>query len=207
MKSLAKESEMTKTVAMLLALILAACGSASQAGPKTSNPPLKPKAEPKPDPAETKPMEIEGRTLKLNQMQIRITLSDGAAWKAGAGLDAEGTAHLALKCPDWEAQMDMYGTGVPDADAQKVAGILQTMMASDANLSNVSVPADEGHGRWAMALDFTADGKAMRGYAAVMPHPSKPDVYLLVSAFAPAATADAFLKEVRATLDTVAPLK
>ena len=199
---------MTRTVAMLLALTVAACGSASQAGPKTSNPPMKPepKPDPKPDPAEKAPMEIEGRTLKLNQMEIRVTLSGGAAWKAGAGLDAEGTAHLALRCEDWEAQMDMYGTLVPDADAKKVAGILQTMMANDANLSNVSVPSDEGHGRWALTLDFTANGKAMRGYAAVMAHPSKPDVYLLASAFAPAANADAFLKELRATLDTVAKL-
>jgi|GEM_PF-2254970 len=199
---------MTRTVAMLLALTLAACGSASQAGPKTSNPPMKPepKPDPKPDPAEKAPMEIEGRTLKLNQMEIRVTLSGGASWKAGAGLDAEGTAHLALRCEDWEAQMDMYGTLVPDADAKKVAGILQTMMANDANLSNVSVPSDEGHGRWALTLDFTANGKAMRGYAAVMAHPSKPDVYLLTSAFAPAANADAFLKELRATLDTVAKL-
>ena len=199
---------MTRTVAMLLALTVAACGSASQAGPKTSNPPMKPeppKAKPA-DPAEKPPMEAEGRTLKLNQMEIRVTLSGGAAWKAGAGLDAEGTAHLALRCEDWEAQMDMYGTVVPDADAKKVAGILQTMMANDANLSNVSVPADEGHGRWALTLDFTANGKAMRGYAAVMAHPSKPDVYLLASAFAPAANADAFLKELRATLDTVAKL-
>jgi len=201
---------MTRTVAMLLALTLAACGSASQAGPKTSNPPLKtaaPKPDPKPDPAETKPMDVEGRTLKLNQMEIRITLSQGASWKAGAGLDGEGVAHVELKCPDWEAQMDMYGAGVPDADAKKVAGILQTMMASDANLTNVSPPTDEGHGRWAMTVDYTLDGKAMRGYAAVMAHPSKPDVYLLASAFAPAADADAFLKELRATLDTVAPLK
>jgi len=198
---------MTRTVAMLLALTVAACGSASQAGPKTSNPPLKPKAEPKPDPAEKPPMEIEGRTLKLNQLEIRITLSDGAAWRARANLDAEGTAHLTLLGPDLEAQMDMYGTAVPDADAQKVAGILQTMMASDANLSNVTLPTDEGHGRWAMTLDFTADGKAMRGYAAVMAHPSRPGVYLLVSAFVPASNADAFLKELRATLDTVAPLK
>src|SRR5688572_13709002 len=161
MESLSRRMEMSRILATLMALTLAACGSASPAGPKTSNPPMKP--EPKPDPAEKQPMEIEGRTLKLNQMEIRVTLSGGAAWKAGAGLDAEGTAHLALNCPDWEAQMDMYGTAVPDADAQKVAGILQAMLAKNADLSNVTAPVDEGHGRWAMTLDFAADGKPMRG--------------------------------------------
>lgn len=199
---------MTRTVAMLLAVTLAACGSASPAGPKTSNPPMKPeppKAKPA-DPAEKPAMEVEGRTLKLNQLDIRITLSGGAAWKAGAGVDAEGTAHLALHCPDWEAQMDMYGTIVSGASAKKVAGMLQAMLAKSADLSNVTAPSDEGHGRWAMTLDFADDGKAMRGYAAIIPHPSKPDVYLHASAFAPASNADAFLKELRATLDTVAKL-
>jgi hypothetical protein len=199
---------MTRILALLLTLTVAACGSASTAGPKTTNPPLKkdpPKADPKADADEKPPMEVEGRTLKLNQLACRITLSD-IRWKAAVGLDGKGVAHLSLTSPDLEGEMDMHGQLIPGVSAQKIAEAQQAMMAKEPDLKNVSAPLDEGKGRWAVTVELTIDGNARRGYLAVIAHPVIPDAYLIAMGIVAPAKADEFLKELRATLDTLAPL-
>ncbi len=198
---------MTRLVATLLTLTLAACGSASSAGPKTSNPPLKAEPpKPAPDPAEKPPIEQDGLTLKLNHLAVRITLTP-APWKGGSSVDDKGTAHLILLRPDLEGAMDLHGAIVPGASAKDIADGQRALMAKDPDFSSVSATLDEGHGRYAVEIEMTKDGKTSRGYLAILKHPVIPDAYLVANAFVPAANAGAFLKDIRAVLDTVAPLE
>lgn len=197
---------MMRTLAVLCALTLAACGSASSAGPKTSNPPLKtepPKA--KPDPAEKPPIEQDGLTLKLNQLACKITMT-AAPWKGGSWVDQGGSAHLTLERPDLEGEIDMFGAVIPGESAKAIVDGQQAKMSQDKDFAPVSATLDEGHGRYALTAELNKDGKTTRLYLAVIPHPAIPDAYLVVMGRVSAPNADAFLKEVRTVLDTVAPL-
>lgn len=196
---------MTRTVALLLAVMLAACGSASQAGPKTSNPPLKPKAEP---PAKTDPGEDlvvqEGLTLKFPKLAFKMTMTK-APWKGNITQDKDGSIQIAFEREDLESILLLMPIAGPGVNAQMIAENQHQLASKDATLTSSAVVAETG-GRWAFTIDRTVDGVGHRTYLAVLPHPSIPDAYLVAVGEGKAATSDAFLKEVRAVLDTVAPL-
>lgn len=197
---------MTKIVAMLVALTLAACGSASTAGPKTSNPPLKkepPKADPAP-PAQDE-VEVDGFTLKIKPLEFRITMTT-APWQGKPHRADDGQLRIILERPDLEGMLFLGAIRAENASSQAVVETHHAALAQNQSVSNLSAVTAENGGRYAFTADGTEDGKVTRVYVAASPHPTTPGAYVLSMGFVPAANADAFLKDVRASLDTIAPL-
>lgn len=195
---------MSRILAVLMALTSAACGSASTAGPKTTNPPLK-KAPPKAaDPAEKPEVEQDGLTLKFNKLAFRMTMTP-AGWKGGIQRDDDGSAHIMLLRPDLEGVLVLIPIAAKGETAKSIAENQRQLASQDASYA-VAAVVDEGKGRHAFTIDRMADGKPARTYLGVVPHPVVPDAFLVAVAHAPTSNADAFLKDVRAVLDSIAPL-
>lgn len=197
---------MTRTVAMLLALTLAACGSASSAGPKTSNPPLKPapKPEPSPDPSGKDLVEQDGMTLKFKLLGFKLTMTP-SPWKGNVAQQDDGSLLITFKRDDLGAMVVIFPLSAKGASAKAIAEKEHASVSNEPNLTLTPV-VDDGKGRWAFTGDRAVDGKDYRTYLTVAPHPSVADGYLLVVAHSSKDASDAFLKEVRTILDSLAPL-
>ena len=194
---------MTKILALLMVITLAACGSASTAGPKTSNPPLKkepPKAKPAPGGDE---VEVEGFTLKIKSLEFQITMTT-APWQGKSARSNDGQLQVILERPDLEGML-FLGAIRAQTDAKGIVEAHQAALTQK-GLANVSAVEAENGGRYAFTADATEDGKTSRVYVSAIPHPKASGAYVLAMAFVPVANADAFLKDVRASLDTIAPL-
>ncbi len=195
---------MTRTVAMLLAVMLAACGSASQAGPKTSNPPPK-KAPPaaKAEPSDDLVVQ-EGMTLKFPKLAFKMTMTK-APWKGNVSQDKDGSIQIAFEREDLSSVLLLMPIAAPGVNAQAIADNQHQLAGKDASLTSSAVAAESG-GRYAFTIDRTVDGVPHRTYLAVLPHPSVPDAYLVAVGEGLTSTSDAFLTDVRAVLATGAPL-
>src|SRR5690348_10691533 len=161
--------EMTRTVAMLLALTVAACGSASKAGPKTTNPPLKtaePKPEPKPDPAED--VEVDGFTLKIKKLDFKITMTT-APWQGKSHTSDDGQFQVILERPDLGGMMFLGAMRAKDTSAQKIVDSYRADLSQKPELSNFTAVTAENAGRYAFTADGMEDGKASRVYIAASP--------------------------------------
>jgi len=196
---------MTRIVATLTVLALAACGSASKAGPKTSNPPLTPDTTAKktPDPAEKPAVEQDGLTLKFNQLAFRLTLTP-APWKGNLAREQDGSTRIVLLRPDAEAVLVLIPIHAPGESAKAIADDQHAKASKEPHITTAPVAA-EARGRHAFTGDRTDDGVASRTYLAVSPHPSIADAYIVAVAQMKVDAADAFLAEVRAVLDSIAP--
>lgn len=198
---------MMRTLAVLCALTLAACGSASKAGPKTTNPPLAkpdPATQPAP-PAEDEDVVVDGFTLKIKKLGFQITMTE-SPWE-GKTDRSSGSIRIVLARPDLGALLLLIPIKADGMTAQSIAEDQQTKAAQQPDLSAVTPVAAESNGRYAFTGDRTEDGKTSRTYLAVLPHPTIAGAFIVAVGQMPADKADAFLKDVRASLDTVAPLK
>jgi hypothetical protein len=196
---------MTRILALLAALTLAACGSASTAGPKISNPPLK-KEPPtaKADPAEKPAMEQDGMDLKFNPLGFKVTMTP-SPWKAAVAREDGGSLRIVLLRPDIEAVLVLIPVHAPGESAKSIAENQQAMAGKEPGVAAGAVAAENG-GRYAFTAERTDGQDVTRAYLGVLPHPSIPDAYVVGVAQAKAPVADAFLAEVRAVLDSAAPL-
>ena len=198
---------MQKILATLAITLMAACGSAAQTGPRTSNPPVAqaPKAEP---PAEAQPAppettDVSGATVTLRGVDFQLTMTK-APWKVANGQG--GGSSIVFIRPDIPASMMIIAIKKPGTDAKGVIEEAQRQ-AKSGGLAIVEAPTDEGAGRWAFIADGQEGGKPVRTYAAAVPHPVTKDAYLVFIAACDPKDADAFLKDVRAVEDTVGPIK
>lgn len=200
---------MQKILATTLILLMAACGSASQTGPKTSNPPLtagqRPKA-PKPDAPkdEPPPIEQDGLTLKFNHLGFKITMTP-SAWKGHYSEDPKEGARIAFDRDDLTSVLLIIPVVAKDTDAKAIADDQHDKAAKDATLTVSAVSVESG-GRYVFTIDRVQDGVPHRTYLAVTAHPSISDAYIIGVAEGTTSTSDAFLKEVRAVLDSIASL-
>lgn len=199
---------MQKLLATTLILLMAACGSASQTGPKTTNPPLtagqRPKAA-KPDTPtrEKPPLERDGLTLKFNHLAFQITMTP-AAWKGHYEEGKDGT-RIAFERADVSSVFLLIPIAAPNSSAKAIADDQHDKAVQNPDLTVGAVAAEPG-GRYAFVIDRIDDGVPHRTYLAVSPHPSLPDAYIVGVAEGTTSTSDAFLKEVRMVLDSIKAL-
>jgi len=196
---------MQKILATLAIMILAACGSAAQTGPKTSNPPLAKEPAPKTDDAQKPPMERDGLTLKFTHLAFQITMTP-SPWKGNYTEDPNNGAQIAFERDDLSSVLLIMPVAAKNLSAQGLADDQHQKAMKDASLTVGAVTAENG-GRYAFTIDRMADGVAHRTYLAVTPHPSLPDAYIVGVAEGTTSTSDAFLKEVRTVLDSISPIK
>lgn len=197
---------MTRIIAMLLAVTLAACGSASQAGPKTSNPPLKADPAPKPDPAAKPPVEEDGLLIKFNIFGFSLTLSNDQ-WAGKGQKGADGNLYILFSRKDAKLMLLMLPVGIPGTDAKSIAEDQQKTFAGDAT-NTVSPVEQEANGRWRFTLVSKADdGTIGKGRMSVQPLPGgKPDRYLFALVMAPEAEYDKLIGEAMSLLDSLKAL-
>jgi len=195
-----------RTLAVLFAVTLAACGSASSAGPKTSNPPLKPDPATQPaPPAEDEDVAVDGFNLKVKKLGFQITLTT-APWEGKTDRE-NGGFRIVLSRPDLGGMLLLIPVREENGTAQAMAEALRTKASQQPDLTSVTPVAAEGKGRYAFTGDRVLDGKPMRSYLGIHPHPTLPGAFIFAIAHVPADKADAFLKDVRTSLDTIAPLQ
>lgn len=196
---------MQKIFATLAIMFMAACGSAAQTGPKTSNPPLAKQPAPADDGAQKPPVEIDGLTLKVNALDFQMTMT-AAAWSGKLDPQQNGSLRLVFMRKDIQAVMLVIPIRADKETAKSIAEN-QLKAAQGQNLT-VSALATEGNGRYAFTADSAAgDADPTRTYFGVMPHPQVNDAYLIFVATSAPKDSDAFLKEVRTIADSVGPIK
>lgn len=194
---------MRKLVIAFMALILAACGSASSAGPATSNPPLKkepPKAEPR-----KPPVEQEGLTIKFNALGFSLTLPNDQ-WGGKAERGQDGNLYLLFMKRDSKMLMVLAPLDAPGIDAKGIADSQRANFSKDP-ANTVGPLEQESGGRWRWALESKADdGTVSKGRMSAQPIPGTPDRYLLAFVMAPSDEYDAIEGEAIAFLDSLKPL-
>lgn len=196
---------MRMILATLAIMLMAACGSAAQTGPKTSNPPLAAQPAPKTDDAEKPPIEIDGLTLKVNVLDFQMTMT-AAAWSGKLDPQQGGGLRLVFIRKDIHAVMIVIPVSAENETAKSIAES-QLKVAQSQGLT-VSALATEGNGRSAFTADSAAnDPDPTRTYFGVMAHPVIKDGYLVILATTDPKTSDAFLKEVRTIADSIGPIK
>jgi len=200
---------MTKTVAILLAVTLAACGSASQAGPKTSNPPLDPAktAKKAPDPAKRPAVEVEGLTVKFNALGFKITLPSDA-WSGKALPQQDGSMQLLFLRQDLPIMMFLQPVTSEDMDLKGVAEAVHKDAEGSLPAGSVGPLTREANGRWSFTAEAAKqDGTKIKGYLAVQEIGSGKKRYLISNTLMPADAYDANIAEPVSILDSVAPLQ
>jgi hypothetical protein len=195
---------MRSILATLAIMTMAACGSAAQTGPKTSNPPLAKEPAPKTDDA-PKPVEIDGLTLKVNALDFQMTMT-AAPWSGKLDAQQDGSLRLVFMRKDVQAVMLVIPIKAEKETAKSIAES-QLKAAQGQNLT-ASALADEGNGRYAFTADSAAgDPNPTRTYFGVLPHPALKDAFLILVATSDPKDSDAFLKEVRTIADSIGPIK
>lgn len=196
---------MTRTLAMLMAITLAACGSASTAGHKTSNPPLK-TAPPKADPAAKPPVEVDGLTIKFNALGFSLTFPN-AEWGGEAKPGADGQVYLVFERTGSNLRVVMAPLVVAGTDPKALIGSYQTAFMGDPSYT-VGPLEEETGDRWRFTLEGKAnDGTPFRGRMSAQPITGRPDNYLLAVAMAPGTEYDKYLAEVKSILDSLKALR
>lgn len=196
---------MTRTVAMLLAVTLAACGSASSAGPKTSNPPLKPDKEAK-APAKKPAVEVDGLNVKFNIFGFSLTLPN-EKWGGKAEQAGDGNIYIIFQRKDSAMLLLMLPVGIPGQTTKAIAESQLAVFSADA-ANTVGPLEEESGGRWRFTLESKAtDGTVSKGRMSVQPLPGgKPDRYLLAMIMAPSAEYDQLSGEAMSLLDSLKAL-
>lgn len=195
---------MQRILATIAILAMAACGSAAQTGPKTTNPPLT--ADQKAKTGGVKPpIEVAGRTLKVNVLDFQMTMSE-SAWSGKLDQQEGGSIRLIFQRKDTGAVLLVIPVKAENETPQSIAES-QVKAAQGQGLSPTAA-TDEGHGRYAFTVDSAAtDPTPTRTYFSAMKHPTIKDAYLLFVATSAQKDSDAFLKEVRAMADSVSPIQ
>lgn len=192
---------------MLVAAIVAACGSSSKTAAKAPEPPAAaaPAPAPEPEAPAAKPhVEQDGNTLKFNILGFQLTMSD-AEWKGQLAREENGSVRVVLFRPELEALLVIIPVRAQGESAKSIAESQHGAATKEPGLA-VSPVADEGKGRYAFTADRMIDGEQARTYLAVSPHPSFPGAYLIAVGQVAVDKADAFLAEVRTALDSLAAL-
>ena len=201
---------MQKIFATLAILTLAACGSAAQTGPRTTNPPLidaqKPKPAPPtdaPPPSEGATTDVSGATLTLRGIDFQLTMTK-APWQVWNA--QSGGSRIFFVRQDVPATMMIIAVKKAGTDAKGMTEEAEKQ-AKAGGLTIVQPTAAESPTRWAFVADGLEGGNPARTYAAVVQHPTTKDAYLVFIAACDPKNADAFFKDVRAVADSVSPIK
>jgi hypothetical protein len=198
---------MQRILATIAILAMAACGSAAQTGPKTTNPPLTTEQKVK-DGGQKPPMQNDGLKLMVNILSFQLTMTP-SPWTGdllkNQGEDGKVTLRLVLQRKDTGAVMLIIPIKAENETAKSIAES-QLKAAQDQGLA-ASALADEGKGRYAFTIDSAAtDAKPTKTYFSVLPHPSTKDAFLIVVATTEPKDADAFFKDVRTIADSIGPI-
>lgn len=196
---------MQKIFAALAILTMAACGSAAQTGPKTSNPPLAKERTPKTDDGKKPPVELDGLTLKVHTLDFQMTMT-AAPWNGKIDPQQNGSLRLFFIRKDIHAVMGVIPVRAEKETAQSIAE--SEIKAAWGRGLPPSPLAAEGNGRSAFTVDSAAGApNPTRTYFGVMKHPVIKDAFLIFVATCEPKDADAFLEEVRTIADSVGPIK
>lgn len=196
---------MIRTLLTVSFLALAACGSATTAAPKTTNPaPVEAVAEPKAEAPKFIHDPASGR-IAFPQLGFRMTLTTGVPWRGSVEEDDEGRQRILLVREDVPARGVML---VAKAEGQTAAitAYQQREAAKEIEGATLSALLDDSDGRWSFYADRTEGAAPFRTHMIVMPHPSLRDGLLIVLFGLPQAESDAFMPQLRHLLSTVAPL-
>ena len=139
---------MQKLFLLLVAMCLFACGSASKAGPTVTNPPLVPKANPKPR------VKIDGLTANFNALGFSMT-APSAEWDGEIASDA-GELQMKLRRKNPGAIVMVSTVTVPDSSPEAMVESMRRRFLKDASIT-VTLVADLGNGRWGFQMESPND--------------------------------------------------
>ena len=196
---------MQKFLASFAIMTMAACGSAAQTGPKTTNPPLTADQKAAHDTDKKPQVEVVGRTLKVHALSFQMTMS-AEAWSGKLDPQPNGSVRLAFLRKDINAVLVVIPIMAPNETAQSIAE--SQLKNSQGQGLTVSAIVTENNGRVAFTAETAAnDPDPVMNYLGVMPHPTIKDAFLVIVATCAPKDADAYLKDVRSIADTIGPIQ
>jgi hypothetical protein len=197
---------MQRFLATTLILTMAACGSATQTGPKTTNPPLTADQRAAHDPNPKKPpVEVVGLTLKVHALSFQMTMTPDA-WSGKIDPQENGSSRLVFLRKDPHGIMVIIPIVAEKESAQSIAE--SQLKNSQTQGHAVSALTAENKGRYAFTAESPAtDPEPVTNYLGVMPHPTIKDAYLVIIGTCAPKDANVFLKDVRTIADTIGPIQ
>lgn len=196
---------MQRFLAALAALTLAACGSAAQNAPNTTNPPLTADQKAAHD-KDTKPqVEVIGRTLKVHVLSFQVMMTPDA-WSGKLDPQQNGSLRLVFLRKELNAVLVIIPVMAEKETAQSIAES-QLKGSKDQKLT-VSAIVNENNGRLAFTSETAAnDPEPVANYLGAMPHPTIKGAFLVVVATCAPKDADAYFKDIRTIADTIGPIQ
>ncbi len=200
---------MLKIIVAFAVLSMAACGSASQAGPKPAAPAPTVQQQPPSPEAVQGPVDLSGKLLMISGeglagFRMRLTPSP---WRGQfSPPQPNGVRMLLLERTDLHALLAIMPYADDGTDARRLAVQARTALIAEGAIDITEIES-EPFGRYAFMADGMANGQPARVYIAIVPHPTSGGIYLIFKAISSTAVSDEFLKDVRSIADSIGPLK
>lgn len=200
---------MSRILAALLSVTLAACAASPKAVHKTTNPPLTTEQVTEntpPGPAAKEPVELEGLTLKFNTLGFRVTLP-GDDWNGRPIPQPDGSVLIGFVRPGSPGMVLLKPVTSDALDLKALAEAARQSIEASMPKSVFSPVSKEPNGRWSFTYEVVGeDGAALKGYFAVIEVDRGQKRFLLTTIIMPADIYDAGIVEAKSLLDSVAPL-
>jgi hypothetical protein len=188
---------MWKLLALLATVCLAACGSASTAAPKTTNPPVV--AEPPAPPAD------ESWRLTFDQLGVQVTIPNHR-WIAQEHVGDDGNKYV---------KMDLEGTSLsvfmkpylnPNGTPLKMLAEQDRRQFVGDSSMTVSEVEDDGDGRWAFIVDAQGGDGTLRGKMYIVPSQVRSDGYFSMAVIGLVSDYDQHVEEAHGIIKSLKPL-
>ncbi len=193
---------MHKIFLFLVASCLIACGTASTAAPKTTNPPIVAPADPAPAPPDADGPLV----LKFGELGCSMTLPSHR-WKPQMIQSDDGSSFMKIDLDETSVSLFLQPYANPmGATLKDVIDVDRLKFAGQAG-QTVSDVRDDGGGRWAFTVDVLGpDNKTIKGLMYTVPVPNRTDVYLSMAVIGLTDEVSAHASETHGIIESLTPL-